>query len=143
MNTFRAAWRRGGDAVLSDDDGIADIINVSAGCYRDSTMTRTYSNSFDPHFVNLEQTAYIKRHTKHLLINLVGGINNPEEADRLIGAGLIDMISLGRQAVCDVEFANKCAAGRSDDIDRCARCMAVWEARMRPPEARPIPWASG
>lgn len=121
-------------------DGIADIINVSAGCYRDSTMTRTYSNSFDPHFVNLEQAAYIKRHTKHLLINLVGGINNPEEADRLIGAGLIDMISLGRQAVCDVEFANKCAAGRSDDIDRCARCMGCMGGQDAPSrsEAHPM-----
>lgn len=113
-------------------DGIADIINVSAGCYRDSTVTRTYSNSFDPHFINLKEAAYIKTHTKYLKINLVGGINNPEMADRYIREGKIDMISLGRQAVCDPEFANKCMAGKSSDIDRCARCMGCMGGQDAP-----------
>ena len=113
-------------------DGVADIINVSAGCYRDSTMTRTYSNYFDPHFCNLPQAEYIKKHTKHLLINLVGGINDPEEADRLIAGGKIDFIALARQGNCDHEFANKCIQGRPQDIDRCARCMACMGGQDAP-----------
>lgn len=121
-------------------DGVADIINVSAGCYRDSTVTRTYSNYFDPHFVNLEQAVYIKKHTNQLLINLVGGINDPEKANKLIQAGWIDMISLGRQANCDTEFANKCIQGRTEDIDRCARCLGCMGGQDAPSrtEAHPI-----
>ena len=104
-------------------DGIADIINVSSGCYYDGLITRTYSNLFDPHFVNLPQAKYIKEHTKNLKVTLVGGINDPEAADKLIADGVIDFIALGRQGMCDTEFAKKCIEGRPEDILRCARCM--------------------
>jgi len=39
---------------------------------------------YDPHNCNLEQGIYVKKHTKNMLVNVVGGINNPEDSDRLI-----------------------------------------------------------
>ena len=106
-------------------DGIADIISVSNGHYNLHYSSHTDGGQqYDPHFINLPDAWEIKRHTKSMLLNIVGGINSPEDADRYIGEGKIDLIALGRQAFyADVDFANKCMAGRQDDIQRCVRCF--------------------
>lgn len=95
-----------------------------------------------------------------MLLNVVGGINSPEEADRYIGEGKTDLIAMGRQIFyADVDFANKCMSGRQDDIQRCVRCFICahggnvtdkeddWTVTAPPlpfgfqmPESRPLMW---
>ena len=68
-------------------------------------------------------------------------------ADRLIAEGKIDLVALGRQAFCDVNFPRKVIEGRSWDINRCARCMSCMgggsppsrkgENAAQPPEMSP------
>lgn len=106
-------------------DGIADIISVSNGHYNLHYSSHSDGGQqYEPHFINITDAWEIKRNTKTMLLNVVGGINSPEEADRYIGEGKTDLIALGRQVFyADVDFANKCAAGRQDDIQRCVRCF--------------------
>ena len=106
-------------------DGIADIISVSNGHYNLHYSSHSGGGQqYDPHFINLADAWEIKRNTKNMLVNIVGSINNPEEADRYIGEGKIDLIAAARQLFyADVDFANKCMAGRQDDIQRCVRCF--------------------
>ena len=78
---------------------------------------------YDPHNCNLEQGIYVKEHTKNMLVNVVGGINNPEDSDRLIAEGKIDFISIAKQIWADPKFGHKCATGQSEDIQRCVRCI--------------------
>ncbi len=106
-------------------DGIADIISVSNGHYNLHYSSHSDGGQqYDPHFINIGDAWEIKRHTKSMLLNVVGGINSPEEADRYIGEGKTDLIAMGRQIFyADVDFANKCMSGRQDDIQRCVRCF--------------------
>lgn len=106
-------------------DGIADIISVSNGHYNLHYSSHTDGGQqYEPHFVNINDAWEIKKNTKHMLVNIVGGINSPEEADQYIAEGKIDLVALGRQEFyADMDFANKCMSGQQDDIQRCVRCF--------------------
>lgn len=111
-------------ALAKGIEGHVDILHFSAGLYDDPVPSRMTSHMYDDHFCNMPVAEYIKKNTEKLYINVVGGINSPEDADRYIGEGRIDFIALGRQVTsCDVNFANKCMNGEEDDINRCLRCM--------------------
>lgn len=103
--------------------GILDIMHFSNGHYNLRYTSRVGGgNAYLPHNCNLEQAVYVKEHVPEMLVNVVGSINNPEECDRLIAEGKIDLISMAKQLHADVNFANKCKAGHADDITRCVRC---------------------
>ena len=104
-------------------EGIVDITHISVGIYTLPIGSHVYSNMYDEHCCNLETAAFVKANTKNMLVTMVGGINSPEEADRLIGEGKVDFISLARQLIADVNFANKCITGHPEDINRCLRCF--------------------
>ena len=103
--------------------GILDIMHFSNGHYNLRYTSRVGGgNVYLPHNCNLEQAIYVKEHVPDMLVNVVGAINNPEECDRLIADGKVDLISMAKQLHADVNFANKCKAGQADDINRCVRC---------------------
>lgn len=106
-------------------DGLVDLIHVSSGFHMDSYKTHTFSSHYDPHGVNVERAAYIKKRTK-IPVTVVGGINDPEFAERIISEGKVDFVSLGRQLIADPEFANKVQNEREDEIRRCMRCYQCY-----------------
>ncbi len=55
-------------------------------------------------------------------VTVVGGINSPELAERLITDGKCDFVAMARQLTADPGFANKAASGNEDDIAPCIRC---------------------
>jgi 2,4-dienoyl-CoA reductase-like NADH-dependent reductase (Old Yellow Enzyme family)/NADPH-dependent 2,4-dienoyl-CoA reductase/sulfur reductase-like enzyme len=103
-------------------EGVVDIMHISVGLYNMPIGSRIYSNMYHEHFCNLEQAAFVKANTKNMLVTMVGGVNNPEEADRFIGEGKLDFVSMARQMTADINFPNKCMAGHPEDINRCLRC---------------------
>jgi len=105
-------------------EGIVDIMHISNGHYRLHGTGRMGGGTvYDAHNCNLEQGIYVKEHTKNMLVNVVGGINNPEDSDRLIGEGKIDFISIAKQTFADPRFGRKCMTGQAEDIQRCVRCI--------------------
>jgi 2,4-dienoyl-CoA reductase-like NADH-dependent reductase (Old Yellow Enzyme family)/NADPH-dependent 2,4-dienoyl-CoA reductase/sulfur reductase-like enzyme len=105
-------------------EGIVDIMHISNGHYNLHLSSHTFGGSnYDPHNCNLEQGIFVKQNTKNMLVNVVGGINNPEDSDRLIEEGKIDFISIAKQLYADPKFGNKCMSGQSEDIQRCTRCI--------------------
>jgi NADPH-dependent 2,4-dienoyl-CoA reductase/sulfur reductase-like enzyme len=116
-------------------DGLADIIHISVGFHRDSYRTHTFSSHYEPHGLNVERAANIKKRTS-IPVTVVGGINNPEFAERIIAEGKVDFVSLGRQLIADPEFANKARSGREDEIRRCLRCYHCYpSSSSTPPKA--------
>ena len=53
---------------------------------------------------------------------VAGRINQPQEAERLLRAGLADMCGMTRAMICDPEMPNKARDGRLDDIRACIGC---------------------
>ncbi len=49
-------------------------------------------------------------------------INTPEVADRLLGDGCADMVSLARPLLADADFVAKARADRAADINTCIAC---------------------
>lgn len=102
-------------------DGLVDIIHITSGLHEKSYETHTFSSHYDPHGVNVERAAIVKKKTK-IPVTVVGGINSPEYAERIIADGKVDFVSLGRELIADPDFANKTANGKEDEIRRCLRC---------------------
>lgn len=53
---------------------------------------------------------------------VAGRINQPQEAEQLLRAGLADMCGMTRAMICDPEMPNKARDGRLDDIRACIAC---------------------
>jgi 2,4-dienoyl-CoA reductase (NADPH2) len=49
-------------------------------------------------------------------------INMPNEAEALLAAGDVDLVSMARPFLADADFVRKVAEGRSDEINTCIGC---------------------
>lgn len=76
---------------------------------------------FEPGF-NEDSAAAVKR-VVGIPVIAVGRINDPAVAEHILRTGKADMVTLGRQSVCDPEFPKKLVQGRRDEIFHCAGCM--------------------
>jgi NADPH-dependent 2,4-dienoyl-CoA reductase/sulfur reductase-like enzyme len=95
---------------------------VSVGLYRDPILSGQFSSLFEPHGLNAGLSEAVKKAVS-IPVTVVGGINSPELAERLIAEGKCDFVALGRQLTADGAFANKAASERADDIAPCIRCF--------------------
>lgn len=64
----------------------------------------------------------IKRHVS-IPVATVGRINEAWIAEELLESGAADACMMGRANLCDAEFCNKAAAGRTADIRPCIGCL--------------------
>ena len=51
-----------------------------------------------------------------------GRVNQPQDAERLLAAGDVDMVGMTRALICDPEMPAKAKEGRFDDIRACIAC---------------------
>jgi len=110
-------------------DGLVDIVHISSGFKSKGYETREFSSHYDIHGVNVERAANVKKKTR-IPVTVVGGINSPEFAEKIIAEGKVDFVSLGRQLIADPEFADKARSGRTDEIRRCLRCYHCFGAGL-------------
>lgn len=104
-------------------NGLADIIHVSAGIYSDPRLfVRTHPVIYYPNGCNARLASQIKAHTD-IPVAVVGAINSPELAEKIIAEGMADFVALGRQTIADPYFARKCALNEPEEITPCIRCL--------------------
>jgi 2,4-dienoyl-CoA reductase-like NADH-dependent reductase (Old Yellow Enzyme family)/thioredoxin reductase len=106
-------------------DGLVDIIHITCGLLS-NPLSKIISSHYDPHGLHVERAANVKKKTK-IPVAVLGGINSPEFAERVIAEGKVDFISLARQMIADPEFANKAKNGHEDEIRRCIRCFHCYD----------------
>jgi len=114
-----------------------DIIHVSVGIYHLHVESRTFSSMYHPHGCNVDFAEAVKKAVS-TPVAVVGGINDPVMAERIIAEGKADFVALGRQALADPDFPNKAMTGRTDEIAPCLRCgcfspMPQIEGEITPP----------
>jgi 2,4-dienoyl-CoA reductase-like NADH-dependent reductase (Old Yellow Enzyme family)/thioredoxin reductase len=115
----------------------ANIIHVSVGVYNLHVESRTFSSMYDAHGCNVDLAEAVKKAVS-IPVAVVGGINDPALAEKIIAEGKADIVALGRQALADPEFPNKALTGRTDEISPCIRCgcfnpMLQIEGEITPP----------
>lgn len=105
-------------ARLAEEAG-ANAIHISNGSAEGGNIISSYY--FDPGF-NVVNATKVKNAVSIPVI-CVGRINDPDLADEIVASGKADLVSLGRQSVCDSEFPKKLLEGRDDEIIHCSGCM--------------------
>lgn len=98
----------------------ADAIHVSTGAMASLeylAAPTNVSNGF-----NLENAAIVKRAVKIPVI-AVGRVTEAALADRTVGDGIADFVSMGRASIADPELPNKAKEGRVDEICPCVGCL--------------------
>lgn len=72
----------------------------------------------------------VKRATG-LPVIVTGRLNQPQEAEKLLGSGAADLCGMTRAMICDPEMPNKARAGRFDDIRACIGCNQACIGRFQ------------
>jgi len=113
-------------------DGMVDIVHISSGFKSLGYITQEFTSHYEPHGVHIERAAIIKEKS-NIPVTVVGGINDPEFAEKAIAEGKVDFVSLARQMIADPEFPNKAREGRDYEIRRCIRCYHCYGSGGPPP----------
>ena len=93
----------------------ADMVNVSMGgidCMPNPDMRARYRDDI---IKNIKDVVDVP-------VAAVNCLKTPEEAEGMLEDGIADMAILGRQLICDPEWANKARTGREEDIRPCLSC---------------------
>lgn len=101
----------------------ADIIQCSVGMiHNDFTEGHTFPMQYMAHGCNAAFAKEIKKDV-HVIIETVGGINDPEMADLFVKEGYADLVAMARSWIADPEWGRKAKTGHPEDIRPCIRCL--------------------
>jgi 2,4-dienoyl-CoA reductase-like NADH-dependent reductase (Old Yellow Enzyme family)/thioredoxin reductase len=106
-------------------EGVIDSVHISVGLYNNPVFTNQFSSMFVEHGFNAALSAIVKRYTS-LPAGVVGGINSPELAEKIIAENKADFVVLARQMIADPEFPNKAQSGHEKEIRSCIRCFTCF-----------------
>jgi len=100
-----------------------DLVHVSAGIHEvPETTVRMFSHTmFTEHGCNVYLAEAVKKEID-LPVIAVGGITDPEHAERIIAEGKADIVGMARALIADPEWPNKARRGQSREIRPCIRC---------------------
>ncbi len=102
--------------LLEDND--VDIINTGIGWHEARIPTIA---TMVPRAAFAWITKKVKEHT-NLPVIATNRINNPEDANKIIQDGTVDMISMARPFLADPEFVQKAKNNQSHLINTCIAC---------------------
>ena len=111
-------------AKVCEEHG-ADLISVSTGTYETGITViepvNTPRNWRDPIIRAVRDAVSIP-------VMGVSIIREPEQAEKMLNDGLVDLIAMGRSWLADPQWGIKAIEGRDADITRCIGCMYCFEA---------------
>ena len=109
-----------------------DLVNVSAGIHEGAELfIRTHPTSYLPKAANAFLAKAIKESGVKVPISTVGGIGDPDVAEKILEAGEADVIEMRRPLLCDPQLPNKLMTGKEDLIIRCLRCNGCFGESLK------------
>jgi hypothetical protein len=100
------------------ENGGIDYATMTAGGVQAPSLYGSPSDLPRGHLLDL--VARFKAETD-LVVIAVGGINEPQDAERVVATGIADMVALTREQIADPQFVQKISSGREDEIYHCIR----------------------
>jgi len=101
---------------------LVDYVSVCAG----SSATLAGSDHIVPSMSEKNgYTAAMAAQVKAVVgvpVMVAGRINQPQEAEQIIAAGLADACAMTRALICDPELPNKAIGGKTEEIRACIGC---------------------
>lgn len=109
-------------------EGIVDILQIRGGNI--NLVHPTGFNSCESEPITLHVAKKVKESGAKLVVAAAGGYGNPRYNERFIAEGMLDMVAIGRQFICDSNYGIKIYEDRPEDIvpcQRCAKCHVPYE----------------
>lgn len=109
-------------------EGIVDILQIRGGNI--NPVHPTGFNSCESEPITLHVAKKVKESGAKLVVAAAGGYGNPRYNERFIAEGMLDMVAIGRQFICDSNYGKKIYEDRPEDIvpcQRCAKCHVPYE----------------
>ena len=116
-----------GVAIAKQVEPYVDMLHVSAGTYQ-KTFGITHPSMFEEHGRNVFLSAEIKKLVS-VPVATIGGLNNPEQMEKIIASGKADVVYMARALLADPFLPNKIMANQDEDIVRCLRCFTCMAER--------------
>lgn len=103
----------------------ADIIHCSAGKVHNVRASAfVFPTHFAKHGINTYLAEAVKKGKKSdILVETIGGINQPEQAEELIANGSCDLVAMARSFIADNDWPRKAKDGCPEEIRPCIRCL--------------------
>jgi 2,4-dienoyl-CoA reductase-like NADH-dependent reductase (Old Yellow Enzyme family)/thioredoxin reductase len=112
-----------------------DFIHVSAGMHGPKWMTVVHPSGFLPPTPNVFLAETVKKAGVKIPVVTIGGIQDLNEAEKILSDGKADVVSIARGFIADPDLAQKAYQGQNEDVTPCIKCLrcldsAVWEYRF-------------
>ncbi|MHA1708184.1 MAG: oxidoreductase [Candidatus Heimdallarchaeaceae archaeon] len=109
-------------AQILDKEGV-DLFNITGGVFDSPGFPVVpYMNYSRGCFV--DNAAKVKAVVKNAKISVVGRLNTPISAEKVLQENKADLVTIGRALLADSEFPNKVKEGETDSIRLCIGCNA-------------------
>lgn len=112
-------------------EGAIDILQLRAGT---GELAHPIGyNSVEGEPLTLRYAEAIKRSGANVLVEPIGGFQDPGKNDEYIASGRADLIGMARAFICDPDYLEKIYQGRGDDVVPCIRCNRCHVVSMTGP----------
>ena len=109
-------------------EGIVDILQIRGGNINPVHPTGFNSTEGKPATIHVAKA--VKDSGAKLVVAAAGGYGDPVWNEKFIAEGMLDMVAVGRQFICDSDYGKKISEDRPEDIvpcQRCAKCHVPYE----------------
>lgn len=104
-----------------------DLLHVSAGTYQRG-FGDTHPSMFKEHGCNVYLAEEIKKHVS-VPVATIGGLNSPEQMEKIIASGKADVVYMARALLADPFLPRKVTENRDGEIVKCLRCFTCMAER--------------
>lgn len=122
------------DSIKFDDvkrfiqlvEPLIDTVQISAGLdINHEGNVHMATTNFEEHMPNAHWAKEVKE-VVNIPVSVVGAVLSPQEADKLIEDGIVDMVAFGRAFIADPNWPKKAILGQEEDIVPCLRCLQCY-----------------
>ncbi len=132
MRVSAVEWMEGGIefkdvlAFVKMVEPLIDTVQISCGLdLEHESNVHMVTTNFEEHMPNAKYAKIVKENVT-IPVSVVGAIMNPDEAEKLISEGIVDLVALGRPLAADPEWPKKAREDRPEDIVPCIRCLQCY-----------------
>lgn len=112
-------------------EDVIDIVQCSAGRLDvPESECFTFPTQYSKGGVNVYLAAEMKKNV-NILVETIGGINEPALAEKIIADGSADLVGMARSFIADPNWARKAKHGKAEDIRPCLRCTRCMDSNGR------------
>lgn len=101
-------------------EGLIDIFQIRA--WNDTDSHPTGFNSVEGEPVTIHYCEEMKKAGVPVLVEPVGGYQDPDLNERFLAEGKCDLIGMARAFICEPNYFEKLYEGRGEDVTPCIRC---------------------